>query len=478
LLAGRAWQPAMTWALVTLAATLLVGRVWCGWICPLGALLEWVSFRAGRSNGRRISPRLRLVKYALLAILLVMAFFGSLTLLVFDPLTLLSRAAISAVLPALNFALTGAERSAYAYEILRPLVDGLEAGLRGGILPVEQQSFRGGLAILALLLGLLALNLLAERFWCRYLCPLGALLGWLAKFSLFRPAPGAACSGCSACALACKPGAIRTVEKGAAEHSAVDIEVLPSECTVCLDCLAVCARQGMGFEAAPVDKLRIAMIDKKIQSLLPGKEPFDLSRRQFLQTALVGAAGAALLPLERGLRAHDARLLRPPGAGDEAAFLAACLRCGLCLNVCPTNALQPSLGEAGLEGLWTPLFTPRQGGCDYGCNACGQICPSAAIPALALEAKRLQVLGKASLDRNRCLPWASNIPCIVCEEMCPLPEKAIRLEVVQAANAAGEPMELQRPLVLRELCIGCGLCENHCPLEGPAAVRVYGPAPA
>jgi translation initiation factor RLI1 len=101
------------------------------------------------------------------------------------------------------------------------------------------------------------------------------------------------------------------------------------------------------------------------------------------------------------------------------------------------------------------------------------VCPSGAIPLLELAEKRQQVIGKASVDRDRCLPWASSTPCIVCEEMCPIPEKAIRLEKVSAVNEFGEQIELQQPYVLREVCIGCGICENHCPLEGEAGIRIY-----
>jgi formate hydrogenlyase subunit 6/NADH:ubiquinone oxidoreductase subunit I len=116
---------------------------------------------------------------------------------------------------------------------------------------------------------------------------------------------------------------------------------------------------------------------------------------------------------------------------------------------------------------------PDLGHCDYGCNACGQACPSGAIPPLALEQKRQAVIGIASVNRNRCLPWASATPCIVCEEMCPTPEKSIRLEEVKAVNYSGETVTLLRPYVLRELCIGCGICENHCPLQGDAAIQVW-----
>ena len=118
---------------------------------------------------------------------------------------------------------------------------------------------------------------------------------------------------------------------------------------------------------------------------------------------------------------------------------------------------------------------PRLGYCSFACNACGQVCPTGAIPQLALEEKRQAVMGLASINRDRCLPWAYNIPCIVCEEACPVADKAIQLEEVRAVGAAGESILIQRPRVLRELCVGCGICEFQCPMGGEAAIRVYAP---
>ncbi|MBC7224251.1 MAG: 4Fe-4S dicluster domain-containing protein, partial [Anaerolineae bacterium] len=134
-----------------------------------------------------------------------------------------------------------------------------------------------------------------------------------------------------------------------------------------------------------------------------------------------------------------------------------------------------ALAEAGLEGLWTPVLVPRLGYCDYSCHACGQVCPVGAIPPLSLEAKRQQLIGLAYIDTNRCIPWADGRPCIVCEEMCPVPEKAIWLEEVEVQDAAGQVVRVQRPHVHRDLCIGCGICEYKCPVAGEAAIRVYVP---
>jgi polyferredoxin len=371
MLASRSWIPRLGWALVTVALTILLGRFWCGWICPFGTLLEWLTFRQARQRARNISPHWRTAKYILLVIILVGAALGNLTLLIFEPLSLFTRTMTTVVIPALNYAITAAESALYSIAFLRPAVGWLEGLLRGPVLPVVQPVFQSSLLVVGLFLGILALNLLADRFWCRYLCPLGGLLGWLSKISLLRPLIGQACTGCTRCAIICKPGAIKTLP--AAAGSSREVEIMPAECTLCLDCLAGCAKDSLGmgvvFKPAPAQE-------------------FDLSRRQFLQTILAGAAGVLLLRTDFRLRVRDPRLIRPPGVQDEQDFLSRCLRCSECMKVCPTNGLQPVRGETGSEAFWTPILVPRLGHCDYGCNACGQACPSAAIPNLNLARRR------------------------------------------------------------------------------------------
>jgi polyferredoxin/Pyruvate/2-oxoacid:ferredoxin oxidoreductase delta subunit len=456
MLAGRTWIPRLGGALIIVALTVLIGRVWCGWMCPFGTLLEWISFRKARQRAKAVSPRWRAVKYGLLVVILVGALFGNLTLLIFEPLALFTRFMTTVFLPALNYTVSTTESTLYSLAFLRPAISWLEAAVRGPILSVVQPVFGSSYLVAGLFLGILALNLLADRFWCRYLCPLGGLLGWLSKLSILRPRISQTCTGCTRCALMCKPGAIKTIP--ATAGSSREVEIMPAECTVCLDCLVNCNQGSLGMGAA----LKLA----------PAQE-FDLSRRQFIQTIGAGATGVVLLSTNLRLRIKNSRLIRPPGVKDEQAFLSKCLRCSECMKVCPTNGLQATQGEAGLEGIFTPSLMPRIGHCDYGCNACGQACPSGAIPSLTLEQKRQAVIGTASVNRNRCLPWASATPCIVCEEMCPTPQKSIRLEEVSVTNSAGETMTLQKPYVLRELCIGCGICENHCPLEGDAAIQIY-----
>jgi len=460
MISSRTWIPRLGLAVFTLALTLVVGRVWCGWLCPLGTLLEWVRLSETRFLGHMpwrpvpgengfLTPRWRAIKNVLLLLILAAALFGNLSLLIFDPLALLTRTMTAAIIPALNYGVTSVETALYAAPLAQPFIDWLEGLLRGPVLPVEQPVFAQNAFIAALFVGILALNALADRFWCRYLCPLGALLGLASKVSLLRPVVGKACNRCAQCVGTCRLDAIDTSRS---------YDIVPSECTVCLDCLAACPEDGIGFQW----HWRPASVRE-----------YDPTRRQVLAAMASSAAGVALL--RTGIRSKQphALLLRPPGVEDENEFLSLCLRCSQCMKVCPTSALQPVLLEAGLEGVWTPRLVPRLGYCVYGCHACGQACPSGAIPPLSLPLKRQAVIGLASIDRDRCQPWAHGIPCIVCEEMCPVPEKAVRLEKVTITDDWGVPVVVQRPYVLQDLCTGCGICEYQCPLEGDAAIRVY-----
>jgi MauM/NapG family ferredoxin protein len=456
----RAWIPRLALALTTLGLTLLLGRVWCGWLCPLGTLLEWVRFRRAETWFFPKTRSLRTVKYILLLAILALALFGNLSLLVLDPITLFTRTMTVSILPALNHVITSVEQALYPIGFLRPAIDWLEKVLRGPVLPVVQPVFGMNTLVAALFFGVLALNALADRFWCRYLCPLGALLGLLSKVSLLRPFVRPACNRCAHCVTACQLDAIDT-------HGGY--EIVPSECTVCLDCFAVCPESGVGFRV----HWRPTMKKVSEAALVPARE-YDPTRRQALIALAGGAAGVALLRTGVRARQPHPQLIRPPGVKDEGGFLARCIRCSQCMQVCPTSGLQPAALEAGLEGVWTPRLVPRLGYCDYGCNACGQVCPSGAIPPLDLARKREQNLGVAVIDRDRCLPWTHGTPCIVCEEMCPTPEKAIRLEKVTVTDDQGESIVVQQPHVLDSVCIGCGICEHQCPVEGKAAIRVVG----
>ena len=451
MIAARQIVPSMlAGAAVMLVATLILGRVWCGWLCPLGTVLDWTPARRNKRFEPDPAPRLRGVKYFLLALIGIAALPGNLTFLILDPITLIYRTTATAAWPGLIALISGAETLLYRVPFLRAPVDGFESAARGTLLPMAQPAYGLGILLALIFIGILALNAVRDRFWCRYLCPLGALLGLVSKVAWLRRTVGDACVDCQRCARACPTGTIDP-QRGFASD--------PAECTMCLECVPVCAKAGQHFTG----------------HLKPAAwQAYDPSRRQFLASAGAAVVAVGLFAAEPAAVRDDPRLVRPPGAQGKE-FLARCIRCGICLKVCPTSGLQPSFSQAGWAGIWTPVLAPRLGHCEYSCNACGQACPVAAIPPLALEAKRQAVIGHATIDRDRCLPWADNRNCLVCEEMCPVPEKAIVLEDVTVATPTGETVDLRRPIVLRDRCIGCGICENRCPLNGDAAIRVFAP---
>lgn len=463
MLAARQLVPALlVGGLITLALTVVAGRAWCGWLCPLGTALDWTPARKRAAQPPRakeadLDPRWRQVKYFVLTLVLVGALLGNLSLLFLDPITLIYRTIVSAVWPALVAIISGVERVLVGLPMpgLQDAVVAFDNVLRSTALPMYQPVYGPGMLAALLFVGVLALNAVRARFWCRYLCPLGALLGLVSKVAWLRRTTGDLCVDCARCARACPTG---TIDAG--RHYASD----PSECIMCLDCVPTCAKSGQQF-GSPLAR----------GSWQPAAwQPYDPSRRQFISASVAAVAVVGLAAAEPAAVRPPTYLLRPPGAADPG-FLSQCVRCGICLKVCPTSGLQPSLETARWSGMWTPVLMPRLGYCDYSCNACGQSCPTAAIPRLSLDAKRLTVIGHAYVDRDRCLPWASGRNCITCEEMCPLPEKAIQLEDVEAWTPDGQSVSLKRPHVVVERCIGCGICENHCPLAGQAAIRVYAP---
>ncbi len=437
-------------AVVALVAALLLGRAWCGWLCPLGAALDCAPARRAHPQDVDLAAGWRRAKYFLLAAIFVAALFGNLTLLFLDPITIVYRTVAAALWPALNALITAAETALYDVPFARGAVDVIESALRGRVLPTYQPVYSYGVLAVLFFLGILALNAARPRFWCRYLCPLGALLALPARVAGLQRSVSKECVSCQRCTRACPMGTIETKR---------NYESDPAECTLCLECVSSCAKDGQAFGV----------------SLRPTQSrPYDPSRRQFVASAGAAVVMLGLLGSEAAAKREDDFLIRPPGA-QGTDFLSRCIRCGACLQACPTSGLQPSLGEAGWAGAWTPVLVPRLGYCQYDCNACGRSCPTGAIPPLSLEDKQQAVIGRAYIDQNRCIPWTDARTCTVCEEMCPLPEKAIVLEDVEVSAPGGEPAQVKRPHVVRERCIGCGLCENHCPLVGAAAIRVYVP---
>lgn len=188
-----------------------------------------------------------------------------------------------------------------------------------------------------------------------------------------------------------------------------------------------------------------------------------ISRRNFL---FLLASSFFLLGFKNKLGRFSRRrgLIRPPAALEEEEFLGRCIRCGNCMNVCVTNGLQPAAFQAGLDGLWTPRLVPEIGHCDYNCNRCGNVCPTAAIRRLPLDEKRRVKLGLAEIDKTVCVAWAHNQHCLICMNVCPVSGKAI-----EAVSASGGVL---KPRVKEDACIGCGACQNKCPARPVRAIKV------
>lgn len=446
-IASRTFLTAGLTGLILLGVALLTGRAWCGWLCPLGTLIDIFPFKKLKKKRPKLSEHWRTVKFIMLLGIFVAAAFSNLTLLVLDPVTIWYRSFSMALWPGLDGLVTAVETTFFKTPWLQNAIGSIDSLMRPALLPyhpkiaTEGWIFFGGLVLIP------ALNLLAERFWCRYLCPLGGLLGLLAKVGLVKRQVLPSCTNCTACARVCPTGTVDRTKSYISD---------PGECTLCMDCYKACPSNAITFG---------------IQTKPTGWDNYNPTRRQVLAGLGAGALLGGISIVTQKTRKPGEFQLRPPGA-SEASLMSRCIRCGICVRVCPTSALQPAVLQAGWDGFATPLLMPRTGACDYGCNSCGQTCPVQAIPQLSLEEKQQAVIGKAEIDHNRCLPWSQGIPCSVCEEMCPLPRKAIRFAGKEEILVAVPNPDLQLPLVIKDPCIGCGICEFKCPVEGIAAIRI------
>jgi polyferredoxin len=447
ILASQVLIVSMILEVFMIGLTVITGRTWCGWICPLGTILDFVS-RFRINTKIKIQSYWVLTKYVLLFIIIFTAIFGSLSLIIFDPITIFSRTVTSVIIPGLSFLITLIEFSLYRIESLQTSIEQFDHMMRSGFL-TDQPFFLPNLLIVFFFGMILALNLFQMRFWCRYLCPLGAFLGIISRISYFKHRLNQkTCIKCNQCQTICPTAAINSKNNYLAN---------PSECISCLDCVEICPTNSITYRYG------------KKQNL---KSNHNANRRQLIKSISAALFGTAILFLIPNFNKIKYYFIRPPGT-NEQAISKKCIRCGECARVCPTGVIQPSYSLKSLEVLWTPILMTRLGYCDYSCTLCGEVCPTGAIKKLSLENKQKTVIGIAHIDEKKCIPWAQGVECIVCEEMCPIPEKAIKLEKETSMNSYGEISEVLLPRVIPELCIGCGICEYKCPVEGDSAIRVY-----
>lgn len=428
-------------ALALLAATAPLGRFFCGWLCPLGTCIDGADALLRRWRPKKAARLSCRPKYYLLALVLAAAIFGTHLFWVLDPIPLLTRTCATTLFPA----------SAQAYDTAimhaRPLLRAWGWRLQ----PLPPRPF-----VLSTLTGwmfaiILLLGLVRRRYWCRSLCPLGALLGLVARYGGYRRRVADTCTHCGRCSRDCKMAAISAADPAVTDQA---------ECVQCHDCDVLCLPQSIHFNLTREPE--------------PQPAP-DLGRRQFLAIVAAGASYGAVARYGLLPRPASDRLLRPPGAivrdpagglrmMTEDEFRSQCLRCGQCLKACVTGGLQPAVTEAGLDGFYTPRLVPRVGWCEFGCAACGQVCPSGALVPFVAEEKKRILIGLAGIDRGRCLAWQPGgeyRQCLVCDEHC-------SYDAIHTRHHDGE----DRPFVDERLCTGCGICEHACPVRPEAAIAV------
>lgn len=467
----------LLWAIPFLLLAIVVGRAFCGWMCPLGSLHHFFgSLKSEKKRGAALIEsnrykRWQSAKFYVLAVVLAMAAFGSVAGLLLDPLSFLVRSMTIAVLPAINSTVRAGLDTVDGWppDAAQVAARGLGAALEATVLSARQAHFHQAFAIGVLFVFVLALNARVTRFWCRAICPLGALLGTCARWSLVQLRKhDEKCDDCRRCLLHCQGG--DDPVPGAVWRKA--------ECHLCLNCVTDCPTGGVSFtwSTSPSGPTQT-------------REGPELRRRALI-TSL--AAGAALVPLARSgpglMTPAGTWLIRPPGSLDESHFLDRCVRCGDCMKVCPNNALHPALLEGGIESLWSPVLVPRIGYCEPNCVLCSQVCPTGAIWEITVAEKIGKPagpgpgsqepgsdpvrIGTAFFDRGRCLPWGMATECIVCEEWCPTSPKAIYLVPADVPDSRGRPKAVRQPYVDPKRCTGCGACEFACPLKGSPAVYV------
>jgi polyferredoxin len=456
LLSGYTLVKGFLWAAGLLVLTLLLGRFFCGFICPFGTIHHAVgTFKPALKGSRMMQANRKTpsqkIKYFILILLLVAAVFGLNASGLMDPIAFLFRSLSLAVLPGLGAGLRSVFEAMAASDI--KILNLASYGAEVLVSPVfgySQPAYQTAWFIGILFLVILFVNRLRPRFWCRMLCPLGALLGMFSRISILNLEKyEQKCTECNLCLKHC--------QGAASPRPGQDWEA--AECLMCFNCYNVCPEDALAF--------RFTWRPER------NHQP-DIGKRAVLTGLAAGISFPLLARLDGQIdKVSDPRLIRPPGALAEVEFLELCQRCGLCMKVCPTNVINPTLAEAGLAGFWTPRLIMTQGYCEFTCTLCGSVCPTGAIREITAQEKIEQPIkiGSAYIDRGRCLPWSGNAPCIVCQEVCPTSPKAIYLQENVVAAPDKKSLKVQLPFVDLKRCVGCGICENKCPVRGLPAIK-------
>lgn len=445
--------------------TLLVGRIYCSVICPLGVMqdiIAWVSkrkmFRKKKTklaNKYTYSPTKRVLRALVLLLFLILMIAGLNTLAIFiAPYSAYGRIATNLMQPLYLWANNGLAAIAEHFESY--MFYSVDVWMRSAVsLGVAIGTF--------IIIAILAWR--GGRTYCNTICPVGTVLGYVSHFSLFGPVfDKNKCNGCGLCARNCKASCID------AKNHHVDM----TRCVTCGDCMEVCAQKAVTFGFRLQKPGNPGLSGKSGESGNPEHTPKDSDRRNFVKgLALVTSAAtieAAAKTVDGGLAAIEDKVnperktpLTPPGALSAKHFAQHCTACQLCIANCPNQVLRPS---EDLEHLMQPVMQYDKGYCRPECTRCSQVCPTGAIQPITIEEKSAQQIGHAVWVRKNCVILTDEVECGNCARHCPT--GAIEMVPLE------EDEEKWVPAVNEEMCIGCGACENLCPARPFSAIYVEG----
>ncbi|MGD0037695.1 MAG: 4Fe-4S dicluster domain-containing protein [Bacteroidota bacterium] len=425
-----------------LLLTFLFGRVYCSTICPLGILQDITIRISKRLNRRRrfqFKKPFYTIHYIIFIFTVVLAFFGSMILLnLFEPFSNYGRILANLVGPSF---------------ILANNTLGDILGLFGIFflfqIPLLHVNIISVIASLFFLSLILYLSYYHGRLFCNLLCPAGALLGIISRFSIFRIVIDENnCKECGLCERVCKANCINSDSK----------EIDFAACVGCFNCIDACPTVGMSYEGRW----------KKSSNILP---IVDEGRRKVLKTYILPALGLLLPEINKDssvginqMRFDESHRypISPPGSISVDHFSSRCTACHLCISSCPTQVLFPSFLDYGIAGIFQPKMNYTASYCNFDCVICGQVCPTGAILPLDINIKKQVQIGKAYFAKDDCIVVTKKRDCGACSEHCPT--KAVKMVPYE--------QRLVVPEVDDKICIGCGACEHACPTQPRKAIYV------
>ena len=438
--------------------TLLVGRIYCSVICPLGVFQDIVSWISGRRKKKKYrfsySPEIKWLRYGVLGLFVIamLTSVGSFVALL-APYSSYGRIATNLFAPMYrwgnNLLAYFAERAdSYAFYETEVWLKSLPTFL---------------IAVFTFIV-LIVLAWRNGRTYCNTVCPVGTILGFFSRFSLFRPVINKEkCKNCSLCSRGCKAACIDY------KHHHIDY----SRCVACMDCIDTCKHDALRLEYRWKNTNKTST-DKSAQTVTSGQ--IDNTRRSFLSATAVLAATSMVKAQEKkvdgGLAVVEdkkipvrATPIVPPGAWSARHFARHCTACQLCVSACPNNVLRPS---TELMKLMQPEMSYERGYCRPECTSCSEVCPTGAIRPITIEEKSSTRIGHAVWIRKNCIPLTDGVECGNCARHCPSGA------ILMVPSDNGDPNSVRIPVVNAERCIGCGACENLCPARPFSSIYVEG----